>query len=260
MKTFRNYLLIITFVVSAFHQLNAQTDPAIERIIEAGKTDNQAMQHLDILSNRFGGRLVGSDNETFDDYTSQQISGFASIAEQLTESLGYDFMRHILNSAGILRFPEAQFEMVRLGISLYGISSDEKEQSQLETVTSLKTSISQITHVGKNESVGYNRSWKAQRDSVIATIPIGYADGLSRRLGNGTGHFLVNGNIVPVAGNVCMDMTMLDITGIDAKEGDDVLVFGRELPINILAEEMDTIPYEILTGISARVKRAYFKE
>jgi alanine racemase len=218
------------------------------------------LNHPEIRVESVFSHLVGSDNETFDDYTSQQISGFASIAEQLRESLGYDFMRHILNSAGILRFPEAQFEMVRLGISLYGISSDQKEQSQLETVTSLKTSISQITHVGKNESVGYSRSWKAQRDSVIATIPIGYADGLSRRLGNGTGHFLVNGNIVPVAGNVCMDMTMLDITGIDAKEGDDVLVFGRELPINRLAEEMDTIPYEILTGISARVKRAYFKE
>ncbi|KAF0202110.1 MAG: hypothetical protein FD170_2081 [Bacteroidetes bacterium] len=204
--------------------------------------------------------LVGSDNKNFDDYTQQQISEFVRITQKLREALGYNFMRHILNSAGILRFPEAQFEMVRLGISLYGISSDEKEQSQLETVTSLKTSISQITHVSKNESVGYNRSWTAQRDSVIATIPIGYADGLNRRLGNGTGHFLVNGNLVPVAGNVCMDMTMLDITGIEAKEGDDVLVFGRELPISRLADEMGTIPYEILTGISSRVKRAYFKE
>lgn len=216
--------------------------------------------HPEIKVESVFSHLVGSDSKDFDDYTQQQISDFVRIAKELRKALGYNFMRHILNSAGILRFPEAQFEMVRLGISLYGISSDEKEQSQLETVTSLKTSISQITHVSKNESVGYNRSWTAKRDSVIATIPIGYADGLNRRLGNGTGHFLVNGNIVPVAGNVCMDMTMLDITGIDAKEGDDVLVFGRELPISRLADEMGTIPYEILTGISSRVKRAYFKE
>lgn len=216
--------------------------------------------HPEIRVESVFSHMVGSDSNEFDDFSRQQISEFVQISERLREALGYNFLRHILNSAGILRFPEAQFEMVRLGISLYGISSDEKEQTELETVTSLKTSISQITHVRKNESVGYNRSWFARQDSVIATIPMGYADGLNRRLGNGTGHFLVNGNLVPVAGNVCMDMTMLDITGVDAKEGDEVLVFGRELPISRLAEEMGTIPYEILTGISARVKRAYFKE
>lgn len=204
--------------------------------------------------------LAGSDDSGFDDFTRMQINEFAETTAFLREQLGYDFLRHILNSAGISRFPEAQFEMVRLGISLYGISSDSAEQSELEVVNSLKTSISQIRKVKQGESVGYNRAWVAGRDSVIATIPIGYADGLDRRLSNGKGHFLVNGKFAAVAGNVCMDMTMLDITGIEACEGDEIIIFGKDLPISKLAEEMQTIPYEILTGISARVKRAYFKE
>jgi alanine racemase len=204
--------------------------------------------------------LVGSDNPSLDNFTLQQIDDFTAMAKKLSESIGYEFIRHILNSAGITRFPQAQFEMVRLGISLYGISSDEAEQSALETVTTLRTSVSQIIKVKSGETVGYNRSWKACRESLIATIPIGYADGMDRKLGNGKGRFMINGKIAPVAGNVCMDMTMLDITGIEVKEGDDVLIFGRGWPINHLAEAIDTIPYEILTGISARVKRVYFKE
>lgn len=204
--------------------------------------------------------LVGSDDPALDDFTLQQIDDFTTMAERLKESLGYGFIRHILNSAGITRFPQAQFEMVRLGISLYGISSDKEEQSALETVTSLRTSVSQIIKVKSGDTVGYNRSWKANRESLIATIPIGYADGLDRKLGNGRGRFMINGSIAPVAGNVCMDMCMLDITGIEVKEGDDVLIFGRGWPINHLAKAIDTIPYEILTGISARVKRVYFKE
>lgn len=204
--------------------------------------------------------LVGSDDPALDDFTLQQIDDFTTMAERLKESLGYGFIRHILNSAGITRFPQAQFEMVRLGISLYGISSDKEEQSALETVTSLRTSVSQIIKIKSGDTVGYNRSWKANRESLIATIPIGYADGLDRKLGNGRGRFMINGSIAPVAGNVCMDMCMLDITGIEVKEGDDVLIFGRDWPINHLAEAIGTIPYEILTGISARVKRVYFKE
>lgn len=204
--------------------------------------------------------LAGSEDPGMDEFTRQQIDCFRTMADELTKRLGYPVLRHILNSAGISRFPESQFEMVRLGISLYGISSDPGVQNSLETVSSLKTSISQIKKIRKGDTVGYNRRWKAEKESVIATIPVGYADGLSRRLGNGRGKMMVNGHIVPVAGNICMDMTMLDITGISAIEGDEVVVFGSEMPITRLAEAMDTIPYEILTGISRRVKRVYFQE
>jgi alanine racemase len=204
--------------------------------------------------------LVGSDDPELYDFTRQQIELFTRMTESLGQKLGYPFLRHILNSAGISRFPEAQFSMVRLGISLYGISADPDEQKMLENVTSLKTSISQIKTIAAGETVGYNRAWTATKPTTIATIPIGYADGLSRRLGNGRGQMMVNGHLAPVAGNICMDMTMLDITGIEASEGDEVIVFGEELPITDLAEAMDTIPYEILTGISRRVKRVYFQE
>lgn len=204
--------------------------------------------------------LAGSDDPEMDAFTNRQIECFTRMSAELSLQLGYPFIRHVLNSAGISRFPEAQFEMVRLGISLYGIASDPKEQKTLETVSSLKTSISQIKTVKKGDTVGYSRSWTAERDSVIATIPIGYADGLSRRLSNGRGKMMVNGHIVPVAGNICMDMTMLDITGVQANEGDEVIVFGPEMPLAQLAKAMDTIPYEILTGISQRVKRVYFQE
>ncbi len=204
--------------------------------------------------------LVGSDDPQHDEFTRHQIALFAKMTEQLEQMLGYGFLRHILNSAGISRFPEAQFSMVRLGISLYGISTDPEEQKMLETVTSLKTNISQIKTIAPGETVGYSRSWTASKTTTIATIPIGYADGLSRRLGNGKGKMLVNGRLAMVAGNICMDMTMLDITGIEAVEGDEVIVFGEELPITDLANAMETIPYEILTGISRRVKRVYFQE
>jgi len=204
--------------------------------------------------------LVGSDNPELDSFTRQQIGLFTEMSKKIEKALGYSFIRHILNSAGISRFPEAQFDMVRLGISLYGISTDQEEQKMLETVTSLKTSISQIKIIEPGESVGYNRAWKATITTKIATIPIGYADGLSRQLSNSRGKMLVNGQLAPVAGNICMDMTMLDITGIEAKEGDEVIVFGEELSISNLAEGMNTIPYEILTSISRRVKRIYFQE
>jgi alanine racemase len=204
--------------------------------------------------------LVGSEDPAMDDFTRQQFSRFDAMTSQLKQGLGYKFLRHILNSAGIRRFPEAQFDMVRLGISLYGISGDTLEQQSLETVSSLKTSISQIKIIAAGDSVGYNRAWKSTRNTVIATVPIGYADGLSRQLSNGAGSMIVNGQRAPVIGNICMDMTMLDITGIPAAEGDEVVVFGNEPTIAELAHSIHTIPYEILTGISRRVKRIYFQE
>ncbi|MCB9015801.1 MAG: bifunctional UDP-N-acetylmuramoyl-tripeptide:D-alanyl-D-alanine ligase/alanine racemase [Lentimicrobiaceae bacterium] len=204
--------------------------------------------------------LVGSDDPLSDQFTRFQIETFSQMADKLKTAYPEGFLRHILNSAGISRFPEAQFEMVRLGISLYGIAANQDEQQQLETVTSLKTSISQIKTIRTGDSVGYNRAWIAQKETTIATIPIGYADGLSRRLSNGRGRMMVNGKLVSVVGNICMDMTMLDISGVQASEGDEVIVFGNEYPISHMAAAMETIPYEILTGISRRVKRVYFQE
>jgi alanine racemase len=150
--------------------------------------------------------------------------------------------------------------MVRLGIGLYGVDADPAVQQQLKNVTTLKTTISQIKKIKKGESVGYSRKGMATKNSVIATVRIGYADGYPRLLSNGTGKMLVNGKPAPVIGNVCMDMTMLDITGIDANEGDEVTVFGEGLPVGDLASLAQSIPYEILTGISQRVKRVYYEE
>ncbi|GAB1405389.1 bifunctional UDP-N-acetylmuramoyl-tripeptide:D-alanyl-D-alanine ligase/alanine racemase [Lentimicrobium sp.] len=217
-------------------------------------------EHPEVKVRSAFSHLVGSDDPKLDDFTRRQFADFGQMTAMLEQRLGYKFIRHILNSAGIRRFPEAHFDMVRLGISLYGISGDPREQQNLETVSSLKTTISQIKIISAGESVGYNRAWKSTRDTVIATVPIGYADGLSRQLSNGIGSMMVKGQRAPVIGNICMDMTMLDITGIAANEGDEVVVFGKEPSITELARSIKTIPYEILTGISRRVKRIYFQE
>jgi alanine racemase len=204
--------------------------------------------------------LSSSDEAEHDGFTKMQISRMKSMSEEITGNLTYPVMRHILNSSGILRFNEAQFEMVRLGIGLYGFSSTAYEQQQLQQVATLKTTISQIRNVPAKETIGYNRKGKLKRDSVIATIAIGYADGISRRLGNGNGSMLVNGKLAPIIGNVCMDMCMLDITEVQAREGDEVIVFGSEYPVSIMADAIGTIPYEVLVNVSQRVKRVYFQE
>ncbi|MEE1541574.1 MAG: alanine racemase C-terminal domain-containing protein, partial [Paludibacteraceae bacterium] len=165
---------------------------------------------------------------------------------------------HILNSAGIERFSDYQHDMVRLGIGHYGISSVPTQK--LEEVCSLKTNILQIKHVPANETVGYSRKGVLNRDSVIGAIPIGYADGLDRHLGNGVGKVLVNGKRAPIVGNVCMDVCMIDLTDINAEEGDEVTIFGNGLSINEVAQWLGTIPYEVLTSISRRVRRIYYKE
>ena len=204
--------------------------------------------------------LASSDESEHDGFTKLQIQRFEIMSREILENLTYPVMRHILNSSGILRFNEAQYDMVRIGIGLYGFSSTANEQSQLQQVATLKTTISQIRNVHANETIGYNRKGKIKRDSVIATVPIGYADGINRRFGNGNGKMLINGKLAPVIGNVCMDMCMLDITEIQAREGDEVIVFGSELPVTVMAEAIGTIPYEILTSISQRVKRVFFRE
>lgn len=159
-----------------------------------------------------------------------------------------------------MRFSEAQFDMVRLGIGLYGFASTNNEQQQLQHVATLKTTISQIKSVPANETIGYSRKGKLTRDSLIATVAIGYADGINRRLGNGVGTMIVNGKRAPLVGSVCMDMCMLDITDIPAREGDEVIVFGSELSVNEVATALGTIPYEIIAGVSQRVKRVYYQE
>ena len=178
----------------------------------------------------------------------------------IQEQLSYSVIRHILNSAGVSRFREAQFEMVRLGIGLYGVACNDTEQNLLQNVSTLKTIISQIKKIPKGESIGYGRKCIAKKDMLIATVPIGYADGLNRILGNGKGKLFVNGHLAEIVGNICMDMCMLDITDIPANEGDDVIVFGAEIPISKFAADMNTIPYEVLTCVSRRVKRIYYQE
>lgn len=200
--------------------------------------------------------LVASDEKEQDAFTKLQADSFLKMTTQMERSIGYSFLKHIANTSAIHRHPNLQFDMVRLGIGLYGIDSNLK----LQNVTTLKTTISQIRQVKKGESVGYSRKAIVNNDSVIATIRIGYADGYPRILGNGNGKMLLNDNLVPVIGNICMDMTMLDITGIEAEEGDEVLVFGEKLPVTKIAAWANTITYEILTNISQRVKRVYYEE
>jgi len=202
--------------------------------------------------------LAASDETVHDDFTLSQFLVFEEMSKKITDALKYPVLRHILNSSGIERFPEVNYDMVRLGIGLYGISSI--NQNKLEQISSLKCIISQIKNVSAKETVGYSRKGQVRKNSVIATVPIGYADGLDRRLGNGVGYVLVKGEKAPIIGNICMDMCMIDITGINAKEGDEIIVFGKGISVSELAEKTGTIPYEILTGISRRVKRVYYHE
>lgn len=201
--------------------------------------------------------LAGSDEVTLDSFTREQFTNFEKAADLIRKNFSYPIDRHILNSAGIERFAEKQYEMVRLGIGLYGVSAG---ALPLENIGTLKSTISQVKTVNDTESVGYNRKGRVGRESRIAVVPVGYADGLDRKLGNKNGSAFVNGKKVPIIGNICMDMLMLDITDVEATTGDSVEFFGRHISIRELASQVGTIPYEILTGISQRVKRVYIQE
>jgi Alr-MurF fusion protein len=201
--------------------------------------------------------LVGSENSAFDDFTHAQANAFLDCYEQLSQSLGYKPIRHLVNTAGISRFKSYQFDMVRLGIGLHGIESTEEEQGQLTVVASLKTVVSQVRRLTKGQTVGYSRAGKTDKATDVATIAIGYADGYARSLGNGRGKVLINGQLRPTIGSICMDMTMVDVTGVDVREGDEVTVFGKNPSAKEIAEWAQTIPYEILTSVSERVKREY---
>lgn len=203
--------------------------------------------------------LFGSDDAMFDEYTKKQIALFTEMKDKIFQAFPYKIMAHILNSAGIERFSEYQFDMVRLGIGHYGMSA--VDSSRLEEVCTLKTNILQIRKVPASETVGYSRKGVLTRDSIIGAIPIGYADGFNRKLGNRNGKVLVNGCFAPIVGNVCMDVCMIDLTDVpNVKEGDSVILFGKGHPIQGVADTLGTISYEVLAGISKRVKRVYYRE
>lgn len=204
--------------------------------------------------------LAGSDSEKFNDFTSLQINNFEEMSSKIIEAFPYKILRHILNSAGISRFTDYQYDMVRLGIGIYGVPPCDEDRGKLKNVVSLKTTIVQIKEYECGETVGYSRRGVINRKSKIGVVPIGYADGLKRQLGNGNACFYVNGKAAPIIGNICMDMCMIDLTDIECKENDTAILFDENHSIERIAEACDTIAYEILTSISQRVKRIYYHE
>ena len=200
--------------------------------------------------------FVGSDSDDFDAFSAQQFELFEQGSQALQAAFTHKILRHMDNSAGIEHFPERQMDMCRLGLGLYGV--DPRDNRMLSCVSTLKTTILQLRHVPAGETVGYSRKGKIERDSVIAAIPIGYADGLNRHLGNRHGYCLVDGQKAEYVGNICMDVAMIDVTDIPCQEGDQVEIFGEHLPVSVLSDVIDTIPYEVLTAVSNRVKRVYF--
>mgnify|MGYP005995879339 CR=1 FL=1 len=213
----------------------------------------QATNHIKITS--LFSHLAASDDVNEKDFTINQINDFAFIAKQFFEHLDTKPMVHILNTSGIVNYPQAQFDMVRLGIGLYGFGNDENETKQLQNVMSLKSIISQIHLIEPGESIGYNRAFTANKPMKTATIPVGHADGISRKLGNKNYAVLVNNQPAKIIGNVCMDMMMVDVTNIDCNEGDEIIIFNSQKMIQEIANNSETIPYETLTAISQRVKR-----
>jgi Alr-MurF fusion protein len=244
------------------YPVHIKLDTGMHRLGFMPGEEDRLCQELAVIKNlrvcSIFSHLAGSDEEEFDEFTKEQISTFRQMSGKIIQTLGYPVIRHILNSSGIERFPEAQFEMVRLGIGLYGISFVNPDKVRI--ISTLKSTILQIKTIRPGETVGYSRRGRPRRLTQIAIVPIGYADGLNRKLGNGNGAFLVHGNLAPIVGNICMDMSMIDVTGTGAKEGDEVIVFGEGNPVTEIARQLGTIPYEILTGVSERVKRIYFQE
>jgi alanine racemase len=225
---------------------------------ESDKVIETLKETKELLVKSVFSHLAASDEPAQDDFTHLQIKKFNYIRNKFLNAFDYKIIFHLCNSEGIVRFPEAQFDMVRLGIGLYGICNSLNDK--LMHIGTLKSTIIQVKKVNKGESVGYNRKWIAQKDSEIAIVPIGYADGINRKLGNGKGYFIVKNNKVPIVGNICMDVCMIDVTGLNAKTGDEVIIFGKENTVQEIADVIGTIPYEILTSISGRVKRIYYQE
>ena len=237
---------------TGMHRLGFDPDKDIDEVIGRLKHQNA------IIPRSVFSHFVGSDSDGFDDFSASQFEKFQRAADKLQAAFGHKILRHIANSAGIEHFPERQLDMCRLGIGLYGVNP--RNNKMINNVSTLKTTILQMRTVPADETVGYSRKGKLSQDSVIAAIPIGYADGLDRHLGNGRGYCMVNGCKAPYVGNICMDVAMIDVTGINCKEGDMVEIFGNNLPVTVLSDALDTIPYEVLTSVSNRVKRIYLME
>lgn len=237
---------------TGMHRLGFDPDKDIDEVINRLKHQNA------IIPRSVFSHFVGSDSDEFDDFSASQFEKFQRAADKLQAAFGHKILRHIANSAGIEHFPERQLDMCRLGIGLYGVNP--RNNNMINNVSTLKTTILQMRTVPADETVGYSRKGKLSQDSVIAAIPIGYADGLDRHLGNGRGYCMVNGCKAPYVGNICMDVAMIDVTGINCKEGDMVEIFGNNLPVTVLSDALDTIPYEVLTSVSNRVKRIYLME
>ncbi|WP_027449058.1 bifunctional UDP-N-acetylmuramoyl-tripeptide:D-alanyl-D-alanine ligase/alanine racemase [Xylanibacter brevis] len=237
---------------TGMHRLGFDPEHDMERLIDCLK-HQQAIIPRSVFSH-----FVGSDSDDFDAFSAHQFQLFDKASRQLQDAFQHKILRHMDNSAGIEHFPERQMDMCRLGIGLYGV--DPRTNQMLSTVSTLKTTILQMRPVKAGDSVGYSRKTILERDSMIAAIPIGYADGLNRHLGNRHGYCLVNGQKAPYVGNICMDVAMIDVTDIDCHEGDSVEIFGKNLPVTVLSDTIDTIPYEVLTGVSNRVKRIYFQD
>ena len=225
---------------------------------EIGRLTQRLKNQNAVLPRSIFSHFVGSDSSMFDDFSREQIAIFTRVADTIQKEYNYKILRHICNTAGIERFPDAQFDMVRLGIGLYGVNPINNQI--IHNVSTLKATILQIRDVADSDTVGYSRKGEIKKPSRIAAIPIGYADGLNRHLGCGRGFCMVNGQKAPYVGNICMDVCMIDVTDIECHEGDHAIIFGDELPITILSDTLDTIPYEILTGVSNRVKRVYFQD
>jgi len=237
---------------TGMHRLGFDPVKDIDEVISRLKHQNA------IIPRSVFSHFVGSDSDDFDNFSARQYSLFLEASEKLQSAFDHKILRHICNSAGIEHFPERQLDMCRLGLGLYGI--DSRDNRILNTVSTLKTTILQLRRVPKEETVGYSRKGKLTRNSLIAAIPIGYADGLNRHLGRGNCYCLVNRQKAPYVGNICMDVAMIDVTDIDCHEGDIVEIFGEHLPVTVLSDVLDTIPYEVLTGISSRVKKVYYQD
>lgn len=237
---------------TGMHRLGFDPVQDIDEVINRLKHQNA------IIPRSVFSHFVGSDSDDFDTFSAHQFELFDTASKKLQSAFEHKILRHICNSAGIEHFPERQLDACRLGIGLYGV--DSRDNHIINTVSTLKTTILQLRHVPKDETVGYSRKGVLTRDSVIAAIPIGYADGLNRHLGRGKGYCLVNGQKAPYVGNICMDVALIDVTAIPCKEGDTVEIFGEHLPVTVLSDILDTIPYEVLTGVSNRVKKVYYQD
>jgi alanine racemase len=237
---------------TGMHRLGFHPIDDMPKLIDYLKNQN-ALTPRSVFSH-----FVGSDGDEFDEFSKEQFELYTQGADALQSAFQHHIIRHMCNSAGIEHFPERQMDMCRLGLGLYGINP--RNNKIINNVSTLKTTILQLRNVKAGDSIGYSRRTILDKDSLIAAIPIGYADGLNRHLGNRHGYCLVNGKKAEYVGNICMDVCMIDVTGIDCHEGDSVEIFGDNLPVTVLSDILDTIPYEVMTGISNRVKRVYYEE